>query len=719
MSLRLSGNNQLSYLGVEPLQPPNLVYIPRDPISGAVQNADYRNFNVGTLWLNPINATLWILVKKPNNTPLWIQLGITAAGFLQTLTADNAVAVTPVGLNINLLGDSNITTVGNNGTTTVQVTLNPNINVTSVTTTSLNVTGNATFGGNILTNLTRGVVQSPGGGGALFASEGTNGQVLISSSSGAPAWRTLTAGANVTITNGPNSITIASTGGGGTGLQQITGNTGVATPVGGNVNIVTTNTTAAFTNAGDTSTLNPLANANNNVLWGDAGLNLTSGTSNTGFGRLVLTSVNSGTNNVGMGEGALSDLQSGSGNTAIGVATLTSQVSGNANTAIGLSAGLNLTTGQQNTFVGFNSGANVTSTNDNIMIGNAGVVGDTSTLKIGTEGVQTQTYIAGVNGVTVSNQAMVVLDTVSGRWGTTGIPGGSGSSRTTFLTVGSGTFNKSLAPVAATIEVYGWQGGGGGGSGRRGASGAAGGGGGGAAGSAFYANVPGQFFGNTINYTVGAGGAGGAAQTVNNSDGIMGATGGVTSFGDLIQAVPASTGGGAGTNGTSSGGSATGVVISYNYSGNAIGAPGGSGTITVGTSGSNIAQNGIFNLLARPGGGGGGADTVTARAGGDGSSVVTPDLATVILAGGAGGIETGIINGSNGTDYTNSLNGRAVGGSGGGGGGGQSTGLVAGNGGNGGFPGGGGGGGGGSLNGTNSGAGGNGGDGLIIVIEHF
>lgn len=43
----------------------------------------------------------------------------------------------------------------------------------------------------------------------------TNGQVLISSSAGAPAWASLTAGTNVTITPGANTIEIAASGGGG------------------------------------------------------------------------------------------------------------------------------------------------------------------------------------------------------------------------------------------------------------------------------------------------------------------------------------------------------------------------------------------------------------------------------------------------------------------------------------------------------------------------
>ena len=50
----------------------------------------------------------------------------------------------------------------------------------------------------------------------------TDGQVLISSSLGDPAWASLTAGANITITPGPNSISIASTASGGISWTEIT-----------------------------------------------------------------------------------------------------------------------------------------------------------------------------------------------------------------------------------------------------------------------------------------------------------------------------------------------------------------------------------------------------------------------------------------------------------------------------------------------------------------
>lgn len=51
-----------------------------------------------------------------------------------------------------------------------------------------------------------------------------NGATLLSGSAGQPTWSTLSAGANITITNASNSITIAATGGGGTGNPQWYGN---------------------------------------------------------------------------------------------------------------------------------------------------------------------------------------------------------------------------------------------------------------------------------------------------------------------------------------------------------------------------------------------------------------------------------------------------------------------------------------------------------------
>lgn len=425
MSLRLSGQNQLSYLGVTPLQPPDLVYIERDPISGAVANADYRQFNVGTFWLNPVNQTLWILVKKPNNDPLWIQLGITASGFLQTLTADNAVAVIPFGLNINLVGDANITTVGSNITHSVQVTLNPSITITNLTVTGNTTLNNLTVNGTLNTNLSRGVVQSPGGGGALFASEGTDGQILISSNAGAPAWNTITAGAGISVTNGNNSITIAATGG-GSGLNTLTGNAGTATAAANNINVPFAHTRGvASLGAGDTLTLEFLDSINANLILGSSVIAFAGGQNNTSVGAGSVFNLTTGNRNSVLGNIAGDSLTSGSDNVLLGTDSAGNLVTGSSNIIAGSSAGINYTTNESN----------------NIILGNPGVVADSGAIRIGTFGTHTSAFVQGIT--TVIPGSSIVTVAANGQLGITGaaplltLTGNSGTASPD----GSGTIN--------------------------------------------------------------------------------------------------------------------------------------------------------------------------------------------------------------------------------------------------------------------------------------
>ncbi len=428
MSLRLSGQNQLSYLGVTPLQPPDLVYVHRDPISGAVANADYRNFNVGTLWLNPDNQTLWILVKKPNNTPLWIQLGITASGFLQTLTADNAVAVIPFGLNINLVGDSNITTVGSNVTHSVQVTLNPSITITNLTVTGNTTLNNLTVNGTLNTNLSRGVVQSPGGGGALFASEGTNGQILISSNAGAPAWNTITAGAGISVTNGNNSITIAATGGGGGTLNTLTGNAGTATAAANNINVPFGHTRGvASLGVGDTLTLEFLDSVNANLILGSSVIAFAGGQNNTSVGAGSVFNLTTGNRNSVLGNIAGDSLTSGSDNVLLGTDSGGNLVTGSSNIIAGSSAGINYTTNESN----------------NIILGNPGVVADSGAIRIGTLGTHTSAYLQGITSV-IPGSNLVTVDAN----GQLGISSGSGPLNTLTGNVGA-----AATPLAGNINI--------------------------------------------------------------------------------------------------------------------------------------------------------------------------------------------------------------------------------------------------------------------------
>jgi len=61
--------------------------------------------------------------------------------------------------------------------------------------------------------------------------------------------------------------------------------------------------------------------------------------------------------------------------------------------------------------LGFKAGRNLTTGNNNIDIGNMGVAGESNTIRIGTTGTQTATFIAGISGATVANGVGVIIDT--------------------------------------------------------------------------------------------------------------------------------------------------------------------------------------------------------------------------------------------------------------------------------------------------------------------
>jgi len=78
----------------------------------------------------------------------------------------------------------------------------------------------------------------------------------------------------------------------------------------------------------------------------------------------------------------------------------------------------NNTTGSNNIAVGKNAGVNLTSGSSNIDIGNVGVAGESKIIRIGKQGLQTNTYIAGISGVTVPTGVPVIVD-ADGHLGTT------------------------------------------------------------------------------------------------------------------------------------------------------------------------------------------------------------------------------------------------------------------------------------------------------------
>lgn len=179
---RLTGLNPLSYLGVESKSPVRFLTNDRAPTS---TNND--NFNVGTLWLDTSGPTLYMLVSVTPAAATWQPFYVDTT-ITDSIVCDTGSAV-PVGKVVNIVGDTFLSTAGSGNTVTVSM------------------------------------------------SQGSDGQVFIGKTADAPAWANITsAGGTITITNGPNSINLESSGIGS--LDTLTGDTGTATPAAGNINIV-------------------------------------------------------------------------------------------------------------------------------------------------------------------------------------------------------------------------------------------------------------------------------------------------------------------------------------------------------------------------------------------------------------------------------------------------------------------------------------------------
>lgn len=195
---------------------------------------------------------------------------------------------------------------------------------------------------------------------------GNDGQVIIGSTAGNPAWATLTAGANVTIVNAANAITISATGGGGAGATSFPTNSGVAQSYVGVLNVYggtnVTTTAQTIVNPNDTVGVDlnqviywPVTNAGGTTgviyLGGNRFMHNMAGTF-LGSGAGNLASL--GNSNVGIGAGALR-VNSCVGSTAIGHNSQYACTSGNYNTSTGFESLTTITTGDYATAYGAKS----------------------------------------------------------------------------------------------------------------------------------------------------------------------------------------------------------------------------------------------------------------------------------------------------------------------------------------------------------------------------
>ena len=181
------------------------------------------------------------------------------------------------------------------------------------------------------------------------------------------------------------------------------------------------NNTTGFSNTASGSfALNANTTGAGNTASGlSALLSNTTGFSNTASGSFALNANTTGFQNTASGLNALLSNTTGSNNTATGVGALHDNTTGNTNTASGFRALFGNTTGSNNIAIGPQGGFNLTTGNNNIDIGNLGVAAEANTIRIGTGGTQTATFIAGISGVTTGLIGAGVFVDANGQLGTT------------------------------------------------------------------------------------------------------------------------------------------------------------------------------------------------------------------------------------------------------------------------------------------------------------
>ncbi len=148
----------------------------------------------------------------------------------------------------------------------------------------------------------------------------------------------------------------------------------------------------------------------NTVVGNFALVDNTTGGGNTAVGHEVLENNTTGFGNTALGVTALTFSTTGDENTAVGDRALAFNSIGSFNTAIGFGALNQNTSGRNNIAVGKIAGVKLTTGSNNIDIGNQGKEGESKTIRIGTRTLQSNTYIAGISGVTVASGVSVMVD---------------------------------------------------------------------------------------------------------------------------------------------------------------------------------------------------------------------------------------------------------------------------------------------------------------------
>jgi len=186
------------------------------------------------------------------------------------------------------------------------------------------------------------------------------------------------------------------------GFDALFSNTNGAFNTATGFSALSSNTTGGYNTANGTNALDGNTTGFENTANGFEALLHNNADFNTANGALALRGNTTGGNNTANGFEALRNNTTGGNNTANGVDALYSNTSGSNNTANGLSALFNNTTGGDNIALGVLAGANLTKGSNNIDIGNLGVAAEANTIRIGKQGTQKATFIAGIIGAPVA-----------------------------------------------------------------------------------------------------------------------------------------------------------------------------------------------------------------------------------------------------------------------------------------------------------------------------
>jgi trimeric autotransporter adhesin len=301
------------------------------------------------------------------------------------------------------------------------------------------VTGNTAIGAGTLQTNTSGSYNTATG----FAALGNNTTGYYNTASGVDAMAYNNVGVQNTATgfqalfnntSGNNntasgmSALAANTSGSGntaTGFNALLSNTTGGNNTATGLAALQNNLTGASNTASGVAALQANTTGGSNTASGfDALQGNTTGGGNTGNGTQALQSNTTGSNNTANGNQALQDNTTGTGNTASGAAALNATTTGGNNTASGASALGSNTTGNSNIAIGYQAAFNVGGGgSNNIHIGNVGASSDGATngvIRIGAQGTQTTTFIAGISGATPGSTNLLVCVDGSGQLGTTG-----------------------------------------------------------------------------------------------------------------------------------------------------------------------------------------------------------------------------------------------------------------------------------------------------------